>query len=171
MRVRLRAITTLDPHVREDGTYDIHSVYMDTPTDRALMEKQVGMPVRDKYRIRYYNEDREHFVIERKSKVGSLCDKVGCKLTRNELDRLLAGDIDWMLHDDRRLLREVWLRMKNELLAPRMQVHYTREPFIYCPGNVRVTLDSNIRTGLYNPDFLTEGLVRPRTQSPDFVLL
>ena len=31
---------------------------------------------------------------------------------------------------------------------------YTREPFVYGPGNVRVTLDENIRTGLSCVDFL-----------------
>ena len=31
---------------------------------------------------------------------------------------------------------------------------YTREPFVYTPGNVRVTLDYNIRTGLRCTDFL-----------------
>lgn len=31
---------------------------------------------------------------------------------------------------------------------------YTREPFIFGPGNVRITIDSNIRTGLKCTDFL-----------------
>ena len=31
---------------------------------------------------------------------------------------------------------------------------YTREPFIIGPGNVRVTLDYDIRTGLKSTDFL-----------------
>ncbi len=31
---------------------------------------------------------------------------------------------------------------------------YTREPFIYRPGNVRVTFDYDIRTGLHSTDFL-----------------
>ena len=143
-----------DPHARADGTYDIHSVYLDTPTRRALTEKQVGMPVRHKYRIRYYNDNRDFFRLERKSKVGSLCDKVGCSLTREETERLMAGDVDWMAGMKGSLLREVYLRMRTELMAPSVQVHYTREAYIYGPGNVRVTLDSNIRTGLWDPDFL-----------------
>ena len=31
---------------------------------------------------------------------------------------------------------------------------YTREPFIFGPGNVRVTIDYNIRIGLNRTDFL-----------------
>lgn len=171
LRARLQAVMRPDPHARADGAYEIHSVYLDTPTRRALNEKQVGMPVRHKYRIRYYNDNREFFRLERKSKVGSLCDKVGCSLTREEAERFMAGDTDWMARDERQLLREVFLRSRTELMAPSVQVHYTREAYIYGPGNVRVTLDSDIRTGLWDPDFLELGQPRIRTQGDDFVLL
>ena len=35
-----------------------------------------------------------------------------------------------------------------------MMLDYTRETFVYAPGNVRVTLDYNVRTGLHCTDFL-----------------
>ena len=169
--VRLRAVMQRDPYARPDGTYDIHSIYLDTPTRTALNEKQVGMPVRHKYRIRYYNDNRFFFRLERKSKVGQLCDKVGCTLTRPEIDRLMAGDILWMPACDRPLVRELYLKMRTELMQPSVQVHYNREAYVYGPGNVRVTLDSDIRTGLWDTDFLSPNQPRPRTQSDDFVLL
>ena len=49
--------------------------------------------------------------------------------------------------------------MKSKGLRPKTIVDYTREPFIYAPGNVRVTLDYNIRTGLGCTDFLNEACV------------
>lgn len=171
VRARLQAVMQRDPHARADGTYDIHSIYLDTPSRRALMEKQVGVPVRHKYRIRYYNDDQTFFRLERKSKVDTLCDKVGCTLSRLEIDRLMAGDIGWMAACDRPLARELYLRMRTELMEPSVQVHYTREAYVYGPGNVRVTLDSNIRTGLWDVDFLDVSQPRPRTQGDDFTLL
>lgn len=33
-------------------------------------------------------------------------------------------------------------------------MEYTREPFVFAPGNVRVTVDSQIRTGILCTDFL-----------------
>ena len=36
---------------------------------------------------------------------------------------------------------------------------YTRRPFVYAPGNVRVTLDYDIRTGLGSTDFLNPDCV------------
>ena len=44
--------------------------------------------------------------------------------------------------------------MISQGLRPRTIVDYTREPFTYAPGNVRVTLDYDIRTGLSCVDFL-----------------
>ena len=35
-----------------------------------------------------------------------------------------------------------------------MLVSYVREPYVYAPGNVRVTFDSRIRTSLYARGFL-----------------
>ena len=37
--------------------------------------------------------------------------------------------------------------MKTQGLRPRCVVEYMRVPFVYGPGNVRVTIDWNIRTG------------------------
>lgn len=171
LRHRLSAVMARDAHAGADGTYVIHSIYFDTPTDRALMEKQVGVVNRDKYRIRYYNDNRDFFRLERKSKFGTLCDKAGATLARQEVEAIMRGDTGWMLTDARRLVRELCLRMKTDCLRPRVQVHYTREPFVYPPGNVRVTLDTDIRTGLMNTDFLAQDQPRPPTQSPDFTLL
>ena len=37
---------------------------------------------------------------------------------------------------------------------PKTIVDYTREPFVYTAGNVRVTLDYDLRVGLHSQDFL-----------------
>ena len=44
--------------------------------------------------------------------------------------------------------------MNTQGIRPKTIVDYTREPFVFGPGNVRVTLDYNIRTGLTCTDFL-----------------
>ena len=57
------------------------------------------------------------------------------------------------------LLLELYAKMRGGGLKPKTIVDYTREPFIYAPGNVRVTLDYNIRTGLGCTDFLNPDCV------------
>ena len=49
--------------------------------------------------------------------------------------------------------------MQYQRLEPKTIVDYTREPFIYRPGNVRVTFDYDIRTGLSGTDFLNPDCV------------
>ena len=53
------------------------------------------------------------------------------------------------------LIKEFYIKVKTQGLRPKAVVDYTREPFVYAPGNVRVTLDYNIRTGM-NPDGFLE---------------
>ena len=48
--------------------------------------------------------------------------------------------------------------MKTPQLRPRVLVSYVREPYVYAAGNVRVTFDSNIRTSLFQREFLNGAL-------------
>ena len=45
-------------------------------------------------------------------------------------------------------------KILSQGLHPMTLVDYKREPFIYAPGNVRVTIDYDIRTGLRCTDLL-----------------
>lgn len=59
-----------------------------------------------------------------------------------------------MLETEAPLLRELYWKMTVQGLRPKTLVDYFREPFVYVPGNVRVTLDYDLRTGLRCVDFL-----------------
>lgn len=153
IRQRLRAVAKADSHA-VDGKYHIRSLYFDTLTDKALREKLDGVNMREKFRIRYYNGDTGLLHLEKKSKINGLCQKVSAELTAGEAQRLVDGDLEWMAHSDRPLVQELYVKMQSQGLRPKTIVDYTREPFVYGPGNVRVTLDYNIRTGLRCTDFL-----------------
>ena len=56
-------------------------------------------------------------------------------------------------------MQELYSKMRSQGLRPKTIVDYTREPFIYRPGNVRVTFDYDIRTGLDCTDFLDPACV------------
>ena len=47
--------------------------------------------------------------------------------------------------------------MIGQQLRPRVLVSYTREPYVYAPGNVRVTFDGDLRTSLFHRRFLEPG--------------
>ncbi len=161
IHANLSAVATLDPHAAGQGYYRIRSLYFDDPLDTALHEKLDGVNERRKYRIRYYNDNLDYIVLECKMKR----DGVGCKpqerLTLPETRRILAGDVAWMITSGRPLLAALYVDMKTRRLAPKTVVAYKRVPFVYGPGNVRVTIDWAIRTGAPR-DFLDpQGLTLP----------
>ena len=153
LRQRLGAVMESDPHA-VNGCYTIRSLYFDTPDDRALRQKLDGVSRREKFRLRLYNGDTSLIHLEKKSKFANLGRKEKVPLTAQEVARILGGDTDWMADDSRPLLRELHYKMTVEQLRPKTLVDYTREPFVYAAGNVRVTLDYHIRTGLNSTDFL-----------------
>ena len=112
------------------------------------------MDRREKFRIRYYDGDVSLIRLEKKSKRSGLGSKVSAFLTAEEAQAVVDGSWDWMPGSGRDLVLELYSKMKSQGLRPRTIVDYTREAFVYGPGNVRVTLDYDIRTGLRCTDFL-----------------
>ena len=158
LRARLRAVMQSDPHAI-DGKYHIRSLYFDNLDDKALREKIDGVNMREKFRIRLYNCDPSVIHLEKKAKRNGLGTKFSANLSAAEAQKLVDGDLDWMLDSGRPLVQELYCKMRYQGMRPKTIVDYTREPFIYGPGNVRVTLDYDIRTGLKSTDFLNPDAV------------
>lgn len=153
LRQRLKAVMKPDVHTI-GGSYFIRSLYFDNFEDKALREKIDGINCREKFRIRYYNHDPSIIHLEKKSKWNGLGNKQSADLTAQEAQKIVDGDWDWMRSAEHGLIRELYSKMQTQQLRPKTIVDYTREPFVYAPGNVRVTLDYDIRTGLGCTDFL-----------------
>ena len=150
---RLRRLFPHDRHAEPDGSYRVTSLYLDTPYDAALREKLDGVDRREKFRLRYYGEEPAWLKLEKKFKVNGLCGKRTARLSRGEAERLLEGDWGFLLERGEPLLAELYSKLMGTGLRPRTVVCYDREAFSYPPGNVRVTLDRNLRTGLSALDF------------------
>lgn len=143
LRQRLNAIAKRDRFSEDDG-YLIKSLYFDNCYDKALNEKMMGVANREKFRIRFYNNDTSFMRLEKKSKIGGKCLKQGAKISEQQVQSILDGDISWM-KDSEELICELWAKMQYQLLRPKNIVVYDREAYVYEAGNVRVTIDSNIR--------------------------
>ena len=154
LRSRLRAVMKPDPHTDENGLYCIRSIYFDNYRDKALREKNNGALKREKFRIRYYNDDTRHLTLEKKIKHARLCLKCSEPLSSEDCRMLLDGRQDEITAEDKPLLSELIAKMNTQLLRPRVLVSYRREPFIYAPGNVRITFDFDVRTTMYHQKFL-----------------
>lgn len=153
IRSRIQWLMRRDPHAGENGQYRIRSLYFDNYQDKALREKLDGVSVREKFRLRYYNNMMDYVNLEKKSKWNQLGEKESARLTKEQCEKLLDGEYEWMPDTKNPLLREFYCKIKGEQLRPKTIVDYIREPYIYEAGNVRVTFDSQIKSGLYSQNF------------------
>ncbi len=158
VRQRLRAVADTDPYA-VNGKYEIRSLYFDNVSDKALREKLEGLSRREKFRIRSYNNDISYIRLEKKLKRDGLGRKSKASLTAGETQALIDGKYDWMRESREPLIVELYSKMMSQGLRPKTIVEYTREPFVFGPGNVRVTLDYGLRTGILCTDFLNPDCV------------
>lgn len=158
LRSRLYAILNQDENVNENGEYQIRSLYFDTESDKVLREKIDGVNKREKFRIRFYDGNTDFIMLEKKCRFNGLGYKLSARIQKEEVERILNSDIEWMANDKRQLIVELYSKMTGQLLLPRTIVDYIREPFVYEAGNVRITLDREIKTGLYSTNLFDKDL-------------
>ncbi len=171
LRQRVRVVARPDPNAGADGLYHIRSLYFDNDEDKALREKLDGLPQREKFRLRLYNGKGDFIRMEKKSKVHGLCNKQSVTLTQEEAQRILDGDIGWMRHSPHPLLVELYGKMGFQRLRPRTIVDYMREAYVFPYGNVRITFDSQVRTGLYSTSLFDADLPTLTVGEPGILLL
>lgn len=166
IRQHLRIVACPDKHT-EGGVYQVRSLYFDTPEDKALRDKLDGVNRREKFRLRCYNNDPSMIRLEKKSKINNLGNKQTAILSKTEVQALIDGSYDWMQDSGMDLVQELYTKITLFGLRPKTIVDYKREPYVYAPGNVRVTLDYDIRTGLFCTDFLDpECITLPAPDAP-----
>lgn len=135
-----------------DGFYSISSLYFDDMYHTAYQEKLDGVEIRKKYRIRIYNCSDSVISLECKYKNGQYIHKESVRLTRDEYDSILEGNVSFLLEKKEPLAKEFYVDYKTALLRPCVNVVYEREPFIYDAGTVRITFDENIRAARCTDD-------------------
>lgn len=145
LQVRLNGLISLDPHAGEKGIYNIRSLYFDDYYDSYLGENEAGTDPREKFRIRIYDHSSRRISLELKKKVRGKTQKISCPLTEEQCRLLMAGEIPDIPKDAPPVFQKLVLLMRTRLLRPKVIVEYDRVPYVYPCGNVRITLDENIR--------------------------
>ncbi|MCD8325648.1 MAG: polyphosphate polymerase domain-containing protein [Lachnospiraceae bacterium] len=157
LKGRLSPFLEADPHA-ENGKYMIRSLYFDDYWDSAYQEKLMGVEERQKWRIRVYNCSDKVINLERKRKSGSYIHKDSAKITREEYEKIMAGDYYFLLNHEQALCREFYYETMVNLQRPKVIVDYGREPYICSEGTVRITFDSDVRAAIGGFDLFDEGL-------------
>lgn len=145
LQKRLEYVLESDSNENSIEGYKVSSLYFDDLQDTCLRDTIEGYRSRRKYRIRIYNDSLDTIKLEVKEKQNNRIYKISKSITKEEMYTLICGEcIDCTYEkDDPATLFN--LAIKGNGLRPKVVVTYERKAFVYDSGNVRITLDRNIR--------------------------
>ena len=167
----------LDSHVVNNFDYEVRSLYYDSQFRHSLLEKENGLRIRRKLRIRYYpdsNRNNQKFAfIEIKKKNNDNIAKrrvfVPLEKAVNILDNnsIEARNFYYKASaQDKNTLKEIFFLYKKYNLKPACLILYNRQPFISkVEKTFRLTFDMNVMVRNYNFDLRFGGgskLIVPR---------
>ena len=151
----------LDPHTPSKGTYLIHSLYFDDYKDISVYQNDSGLSERYKWRIRYYDDDLNYIVLERKEKIEGRCHKSSCRLSLEEYEKIVSGNITDILYDtSKQLIKELGKDIMIYHYTPKVIIDYERTAYIEEITNVRVTFDTKISASYELEHFLDRNYTR-----------
>ncbi|WP_337099395.1 polyphosphate polymerase domain-containing protein [Paenibacillus sp. YIM B09110] len=171
IRQRLKNLMKQDDHVGPTGEYHIRSLYFDDVNNKALHEKLGGIRDRSKYRIRIYNVSDSVIHFEKKIKFKDYIAKFKVPITRAMYDEIMNGNYEVLNNPLKPLMLELYNEMKQKLLRPKVIVDYVREPYVCENGNVRITFDKELRTGLHSLDIFDNNLEPVRAIDENLIIL
>ena len=166
LQTRLESVLNVDTNQKKSNGYQITSVYFDDYWDSCLHEAIDGVRDRCKYRIRIYDNNFDVIKLEIKYKKDSRIYKISQRITFEEMKTFLRGEC---VERQQSAVREenvcsaakgdvidrMNLAIKMKKIEPVVIVEYDRRAFVYELGNVRITLDSNLRYSTNVEDFIS----------------
>lgn len=166
----LRAVMMEDKHNRGDG-YNIRSLYFDSIDDRDYEEKEDGVEVRRKIRLRCYGPDQDFAVLEMKQKQGANQKKRSLRVTRADAITLIGGRYSVLLQYPDSFAGECFGVMNMHCYRPKAVVEYKRRAFIAKENNIRVTFDHHIIATEANMNIFDPHLIQYPVMDQEMVVL
>lgn len=138
-----------------NGRYYIHSLYFDDYKDTSIYTTNSGLSKRFKWRIRYYGDDLSYIRLEKKEKVEGRCHKKSCKITVDEYNKIVSGDVtDLVFETEKDLIKELAVDILIHNYKPKVIIDYERIAYVEEITNVRVTFDMKISASYELENFL-----------------
>lgn len=155
----LAQVMIQDQHNGVEG-YSIRSLYFDTLDNRDFEEKEDGVELRRKIRLRCYHPTDNFAMLEMKQKQGAMQKKRSLRMTREDAWRMTQGDYGVLLHYDEEFARECYAFMNLHCYRPKAIVEYRRKAFIAKENKIRITFDHQIRATESCMDIFSPELVQ-----------
>lgn len=144
-----------DPNNKEYG-YRIRSLYFDSLNDDDYYAKINGEEVRKKIRLRIYDTKTDKVKLEIKRKINISQRKETVTITREDAIKLINMDYSVLLKYNNDIANSAYNIMTMGQYRPAVLVDYNRMAYIHTENNIRVTLDSDIRSNEFDFNMFSE---------------
>ena len=138
--------------------YLVRSIYFDSLDDQDYHDKLDGVDTRQKVRLRSYNPTSDRVRLEVKRKIGEHQHKASLWLTRSQAQDFLANRYtslrDVILKNND--LQSLYPLLITKCYRPKVWCEYHRMAFTHPLGDLRITIDHDIRTSETNFDLFAE---------------
>lgn len=145
LKYRLEQILEEDSHNDMEG-YMVRSLYFDNIADNDYISKLNGEENRRKIRLRIYNPNSLYAKLEIKAKYGNAQKKESATITRETAEELIRCNYEVLLAYNTPFLNRVYRIMTSEMYRPVVVVEYKRLAYIHKENQIRLTLDSQLRS-------------------------
>ena len=150
-----KLVLTPDPNNKEYG-YRIRSLYFDSLNDDDYYAKINGEEVRKKIRLRIYDTKTDKVKLEIKRKINISQRKETVTITREDAIKLINMDYSVLLKYNNDIANSAYNIMTMGQYRPAGLVDYNRMAYIHTENNIRVTLDSDIRSNEFDFNMFSE---------------
>ena len=159
-----------DVHSQGDG-YLIRSLYFDTLDDTDFQEKEDGVEVRRKLRLRNYGSNTPFAILEMKQKQGEMQKKRSLRMSKPDAQSLIKGDYSVLLRYEEPFAAECFSLMHMRCYRPKAVVSYHRKAFVAKENKIRVTFDHHITGTESGYDIFADPLPETSILDPYMVVL
>lgn len=150
-------VLTPDKNNKESG-YKIRSLYFDSINNEDYYAKMNGEEVRKKIRLRIYDTKTDSVKLEIKRKININQIKETVTISKEDAIKLINLDYSVLLKYDNTTAKSIYNIMTIGQYRPVVLVDYYRKAFIHQENNIRVTLDSDIRSNEFEFDMFSDDI-------------
>jgi len=141
---KLAEVMHLDSHGDSEG-YSIRSLYFDSLHNRDFTEKEDGIELRRKIRLRNYSPYSDFAMLEMKQKQGQYQKKRSLKLNKEDALELINANYSVLLKQNTDFANECFYMMNQFQYRPKAVVTYKRKAFVAKENSIRITFDHHLK--------------------------
>lgn len=113
--------------------------------ERDFYEKEDGLEIRRKIRLRTYSPDSDFAMLEMKQKQGENQKKRSLRLSKEDADELSRGQYSCLLKYENSFAVECYGLMNMFCYRPKAIVEYQRKAYVASENKTRITFDLQLR--------------------------